>query len=44
MFMNDTATPTTPQGTQPRSREKTAWWITFGVLSAAILAMLGLWN
>lgn len=24
--------------------EKVAWWIAFGILTASIVAMLGLWN
>ncbi|WP_155855208.1 hypothetical protein [Actinotalea ferrariae] len=26
------------------SGEKTAWWITFGVLTIALVTMLGLWD
>ncbi|GAA1995857.1 hypothetical protein [Microbacterium ulmi] len=27
-----------------RTGEKTAWWITFSVLTLALVLMLGLWN
>jgi hypothetical protein len=35
---------TTPNTPTTRSTEKTWWWIAFGVLTLAILLMLGLWN
>ncbi|MDQ7876857.1 hypothetical protein Q9R08_02600 [Microbacterium sp. QXD-8] len=33
-----------PSGRAPRTVEKTVWWITFGVIVFAIIAMLSLWN
>lgn len=35
-----------PQATPTRNQtlEKSAWWITFGVLTLAIITMLSLWN
>jgi hypothetical protein len=36
------AAPTTASRTV--SGERTAWWITFGVLTVAVVAMLGLWD
>jgi hypothetical protein len=38
-----TAVPA-PSGRAPRTVEKTVWWITFGVIVFAIIAMLSLWN
>lgn len=41
------APPAAASSPTPRtagSREKTAWWITFGVIVFAIVAMLSLWN
>jgi hypothetical protein len=41
------AAATTYSSPAPRtagSGEKTAWWITFGVILFAIVAMLSLWN
>lgn len=35
--------PTSPEQTR-KSREKTAWWITFSALTLAIVLMLALWN
>jgi len=39
-------TPTTPAPRTGRTGrgEKTAWWITFGVLTFTLVAMLSLWN
>lgn len=37
-------TEPTPPAATTRSREKTAWWITFSGLTLAIVLMLGLWN
>jgi hypothetical protein len=53
--MNDMTAPLTadaPTAPAPSSRtprvarsgEKTAWWIAFGVIVFAIVAMLSLWN
>lgn len=33
-----------PPGRTTRTGEKTAWWITFGIILFAIVAMLSLWN
>jgi hypothetical protein len=44
--MNETTTPTpkTPAGPSRLNAEKTAWWVTFGVLALGIVLMLGAWN
>lgn len=46
--MNDTSSPaaTAPPTTASRtvSGERTAWWITFAVLTVAVVAVLGLWD
>ncbi|WP_279432146.1 MULTISPECIES: hypothetical protein [Labedella] len=43
--MTDNVTPaTTPAASRTGQGEKTAWWITFGVLTLAIVTMLSLWN
>ena len=52
--MNDMTAPPTadaptaaPSSRTPRAAgngEKTAWWIAFGVIVFAIVAMLSLWN
>ncbi len=42
-----TTTPTTPEpatGRARRSRERTAWWITFSVLTFLVVAIAGLWD
>ncbi|MFB6610843.1 hypothetical protein ACFCVO_11015 [Agromyces sp. NPDC056379] len=44
--MTDTtpaASPADARRTQP-STELVLWWVVFGVLAFAALAMLGLWN
>ncbi|WP_022892733.1 hypothetical protein [Agromyces subbeticus] len=48
--MNDTnpatATATGPTAASPggHSTERVLWWVAFGVLTFAALAMLSLWN
>jgi hypothetical protein len=39
-------TPTTHSSRTSKTGggEKTAWWITFGVLTVTLVAMLSLWN
>lgn len=42
MNLDQPAAPVASAST--RTREKTAWWITFGALVLSIVAMLSLWN
>jgi hypothetical protein len=42
--MNDSITPTPTAAPASGTAEKTAWWITFTVLTLAIVTMLSLWD